>query len=93
MNTNIDIGAIRIGYREARAYRRRQRAKRIVKLIVLGLLTGLALVVLWVLVALAARPASGQGLPHCYISAPTLPQSDIDCLQPRVFAPVVAKTP
>ena len=92
MNTNIDIGAIRIGYREARAYRRRQRAKRIIKLIVMGLLTGLALVVLWVLVALAARPASAQGLPHCYISAPVLPAMQV-CIQPRVFAPIVARTP
>jgi hypothetical protein len=93
--TNINIGAVRWGYREARAYRQRRARRRIVKIIV-GL--GLLLLVLAVLIGLGARsaqPARAQGIvspqPWCMVSAPVSPA--MECVQPRAHLPIVEVQP
>jgi hypothetical protein len=93
-NTNIDLGAVRWGYREARAYRQRRRTARMVKITV-GL--GLLLLVLAVLIGLGARsaqPARAQGIvspqPWCQVSAPVAPA--LECVQPRAHLPIVEVT-
>jgi hypothetical protein len=59
--TNVDIGAMRWGYREARAYRARQRARRLIRLAIIGavVLSALALA----LVALRANAATPTPIP------------------------------
>lgn len=83
--------SFRWGYREARAYKLRRRARRIVKIIVgVSLLLG-GLIVLGLLVS--ARSARAQGIvspaPWCAISPPVLPAFDGQCVQPRVWLPIV----
>jgi hypothetical protein len=95
--TNINIGAVRWGYREARAYRQRRARRRIVKIIV-GL--GLLLLVLAVLIGLGARsaqPARAQGIispqPWCMVSAPQPHGVHFECIKPRAFIPIVEVHP
>jgi hypothetical protein len=93
--TNINIGAVRWGYREARAYRARRRMARIVKITVgLGFLL-LGLAVLIGLLARSAQPARAQGIvsprPWCEVSAPVAPA--MECIQPRAFLPIVEVQP
>lgn len=63
--------------------------------VVILLLCSLVLLSAIVLIALSGaglRDAHAQtiGEPVCYISAPTLPQSNpLNCLQPRAFMPIV----
>ena len=54
--TNVDIGAMRWGYREARAYRARQRALKAIRLVIAA-----ALVAAAIAVALRAASAGGGG--------------------------------
>ena len=66
--------------------------------VVVMLLVGLALLGAVVMIALSGaglRDAHAQtiGEPVCYISAPTLPQTQpVTCLQPRAFIPIVMNT-
>lgn len=81
-------------YRHFQRIRTRQdRMRRAVVLMLIVIVAGA--------LALIASVAHGQaqtdiGEPVCYVSAPTLPQSrsqsnPINCLQPRVFAPIAAR--
>lgn len=72
-------------YREFERIRARQdRMRRAVILLLIVIVAGA--------LALVASVAHGQA-PTCYVSAPALPQSDINCLQPRVFIPIVMSAP
>lgn len=71
---------------------RRRVGLRAVVLLLLGGLVLLGAVVLIALSGAGLRGAHAQtiGEPVCYISAPTLPQTNhLSCIQPRVFIPIV----
>lgn len=75
---------------------RRRACPRAAVLLLLGGLVLLGAIVLIALGGAGLRNAHAQtiGEPVCYISAPTLPQSNpINCLQPRAFMPVVMNAP
>jgi hypothetical protein len=90
-NTQINIGAIRWGYREARAYKQRRRMVHIAKIIFGASLLLLGLVVLIGLVVRSAQPARARGIvspqPWCQVSTPVMPA--MQCVQPRAFLPIV----
>ena len=70
---------------------RRRVGLRAVVLLLLGGLVLLGAVVLIALSGAGLRGAHAQtiGEPVCYISAPTLPQTNhLNCIQPRVFIPI-----
>lgn len=74
---------------------RRRVGLRAVVLLLLGGLVLLGAIVLIALGGAGLRNAHAQtiGEPVCYISAPTLPQTNqLNCLQPRVFMPIVMNT-
>lgn len=71
---------------------RRRATQRAAVLLLLGGLVLLGAIVLIALSGAGLRDAHAQtiGEPVCYVSAPTLPQSNpLNCLQPRAFMPAV----
>ena len=73
-------------YRDFQRIRTRQdRMRRAVVLMLIVIVAGAL-----ALVASAAHGQTNAGEPVCFISAPTLPQSQpVVCVQPRAFMPVV----
>lgn len=75
---------------------RRRVGLRAVVFLLLGGLVLLGAVVVIALSGAGLRVSIAQsiGEPVCYISAPVLPAQDVlNCIQPRAFAPIMARAP